>query len=152
MWETCTQKAYTPQSALPPSTIALECDGMDVITNAPASCSSTNKCGFILDLHGYTMDGETQVLNDELFERGPKAGFVVVAPNSPYSAWEGLEYGPYWAPDRHTSSLLAIIDDAISDPVIDTNRIHVTGFSQGGFMTWELLCQASEKICSIGEK
>merc|ERR1712205_74847 len=33
--------------------------------------------------------------------------------------------------------------------IIDRNRVHVAGFSQGGFLTFNLLCKASDLICSI---
>ena len=31
----------------------------------------------------------------------------------------------------------------------DRSHIHVTGYSQGAFATWNMLCQHSDTVCSI---
>lgn len=41
-----------------------------------------------------------------------------------------------------------LLQAAKDDETIDSNRIHVTGFSQGGFLSWDLLCKSSEVVCS----
>lgn len=33
--------------------------------------------------------------------------------------------------------------------IVDTKRVHASGFSQGGAITWKMLCEASDLICSV---
>merc|ERR1712232_943729 len=43
----------------------------------------------------------------------------------------------------------AFLRAAITMLRVDKRRVHVSGFSQGGFLTFNLLCRASDVICSI---
>ena len=43
-----------------------------------------------------------------------------------------------------------LIDQVSEDFVIDTNRIYACGYSNGGFMTYELACELSDRITAFG--
>ena len=90
------------------------------------TCTSSTPCGLILDIHGYSMDGEQQLSNNfRMIDRALPAGYIVIAPTSPYLT----SAGPSWLPSYHRDQLIDILKkSAESDPKIDPNRIHVTGF------------------------
>jgi hypothetical protein len=92
------------------------------------------------------MDGEMQLSNDGIVDHALPAGYIVIAPTSPSPTIDG----PSWKPLYHRDQLIDILKkSAETDPKIDPNRIHVTGFSQGGFLTWDILCRASDTVCSV---
>lgn len=59
-------------------------------------------------------------------EKHPDFPFIVVAPQCPI--------GTKWS----NQAILNVLDDAIARYSIDTNRIYLTGLSQGGFGVWNL--------------
>jgi predicted peptidase len=54
--------------------------------------------------------------------------------------------------DSHTDLLdgvLRMIDDVLSDSLVDPNRIYLTGQSLGGFASWELATRAPERFAAV---
>ena len=118
------------------------CGGISFDVEVPAACAAVG-CGIILDVHGLTMSAAMEDANTELRARGGAAGFVVVQPSAnpapPQSSWSTSDDG--------------VIHDflvrAISVYAIDPGRVHMTGFSQGGFMTWRFACAHADLIASV---
>ena len=121
------------------------CDGLRVDASIPAACLAPG-CGLILQLHGDTgtglyMDGHTN-----LRALGNQNGYVVIAPTGPPF---GAPYpGSTWT-TAEDPKLLAMTRLFASVFRIDSKRIHLTGFSRGGFVTWRLLCDASDLFASV---
>lgn len=66
-----------------------------------------------------------------------------------HADWSGNGGGSGDWDDLHDiESFLRLYVDT-EDAMVDRSRVHVAGFSQGGFLTWNLLCRASDLICSI---
>lgn len=83
--------------------------------------------------------------------------FLVAYPQ----AFAALPTGGFaWADGRGTAADLMGIDDAgfindlldklTQDYGIDTSRIYLCGFSNGGFMTQRIACERNEKIAALG--
>ncbi len=119
------------------------CNGLDVTVTAPAACA-TQTCGAILDVHGLGMDADTEDLQDNLRAIGNAAGYVVVQPSAPTGR---TVYGPTWY-DSDDTAVFGAFMDVVAAWKIDPKRVHVTGFSQGGYMTWRLVCAHSDVIAS----
>ncbi len=121
------------------------CDGLRVDATIPSSCLAPG-CGLIVELHGDTgtglfMDGHTN-----LRALGRQNGYVVIAPTGPPF---GNPYpGSTWTPTED-AKLLAMTRLFASVFRIDAKRIHLTGFSRGGFVTWRLLCDAADLFASF---
>jgi polyhydroxybutyrate depolymerase len=109
----------------------------------PEACPAQG-CGLIFDVHGLTMSGEMQEANTGLAQRGREAGYVVVQPNAtpapPAASWAAAE---------DDAEVFGFLEQAIAGYSIDPKRVHFTGFSQGGDMTWRMLCNHSEVFASV---
>ncbi|GMV39079.1 MAG: hypothetical protein AMXMBFR64_07950 [Myxococcales bacterium] len=120
----------------------LPCAGLSYELHIPTACVSGG-CGVVLDVHGMTMSGDQEDANTGLRALGEKHGYVVVQPNAtpdpPASSWSEAD-------DPLVHGFLL---DVIVALKIDPARVHMTGFSQGGFMTWRFLCKHADLFASV---
>lgn len=120
-----------------------ECDGLSYDVRVPAACV-TPGCGLILDVHGLSMSGAMEDANTKMRERGAANGFIVVQPNAtpdpPLSGWEAV-------PDY--AKVYAFLELALTTWSVDADRVHMTGFSQGGLMTFSFLCDHADVFASV---
>ncbi|MBM4396941.1 MAG: alpha/beta hydrolase fold domain-containing protein [Deltaproteobacteria bacterium] len=118
------------------------CDGLVHDVSVPAQCLD-GACGVVLDLHGLTMNGLMQDRNTNLRALGAQHGYVVIQPNAnpapPASSWKTGE---------DDAKVLAFLDDVQAAFHADPDRVHVTGFSQGGLMTWRFVCKHADRFAS----
>lgn len=98
----------------------------------------------ILYLHGSGERGEeperlrtTGVA--EIAERDPAFPFIVVSPLCPLKG-----YG-WWRND----ALMALLEEVEARYAVDRTRIYVTGFSMGGYGTWNLASEFPEHFAAI---
>lgn len=119
-----------------------KCQGLVFDLHIPAACAKGG-CGLVIDVHGATMDAAMQDYNTDLRALGEKMGYVVVQPNAmpppPTSAWITAD----------DAVVLAFAKSAIATLAIDAKRVHFTGFSQGGWMGWRLVCKQPELFASV---
>merc|ERR1719498_44732 len=124
-----------------------KCKNIEYSITIPSQCVLGDvKCGLIMDIHGWGMTSKMQEAADYIdkyadnyiYIRPSEADFAHFADWSK-SGWEDLK------------NLENFLREAVKvyDKVLDRNRIHVAGFSQGGFLSYNLLCRASDVICSI---
>jgi poly(3-hydroxybutyrate) depolymerase len=119
------------------------CGGLQVDARIPAACEAPG-CGLILELHGDTGTGLLMDAHTRLRDLGEQAGYIVVAPTGP--PWPGGP-GSTW----HASNDATLVDltTQVRDVFrVDAKKIHVTGFSRGGFVTWRLLCDHADLFAS----
>ena len=118
------------------------CNGFKFDVEVPAACPEAG-CGLIFDSHGLTMSAAMQDANDELRMRGGAAGFVVIQPNA-NPAPPQASFDP-----KDDPKLYDFLSRALAVYHIDPHRVHMTGFSQGGFMTWRFLCAHADVFASV---
>jgi len=119
------------------------CGGLQTDVRIPAVCEAPG-CGLILELHGDTGSGLLMDGHTNLRALGDQHGYIVVAPSGP--PWPGGP-GSTW----HSSNDATLIDitTQFRDVFrVDYNKIHVTGFSRGSFVTWRLLCDHADLFAS----
>lgn len=114
----------------------VSCDGGIVYdVEIPAACTQGG-CGLIVDLHGYTMTGDSEDENTGMRALGQQHGYVVVQPTAPVDGFQQ----PSWDQATHVPLVHAFLADLATSLDVDPARIHAMGFSQGGGMTLRLLC------------
>ncbi|MBL4685007.1 MAG: hypothetical protein JKY37_10485 [Nannocystaceae bacterium] len=117
------------------------CGGLTYDVSIPGTCLSS-ACGLIVDIHGRTVSGKIHDNNTNMRALGLERGYIVVQPNAnpqvPDSAWSAGD----------DAAVIDFTERMIAAFHVDSARVHVTGFSQGGFMTWRLACN-SELFASV---
>ncbi len=121
----------------------LPCDGITYDVEISPACAMGG-CGVIFDVHGATMSADDEDRNTGLRALGPAHGYVVVQPTAP----DGT-LGPSWDPARDDPKILDFLLLTLRALRIDPDRVHFTGFSQGGYMTWRMLCHHAELFGSV---
>lgn len=122
----------------------VSCDGgITYDVEIPVACAD-GPCGLIVDMHGYTMTGDSEDENTGMRALGQQHGYVVVQPTAPK---DNFQY-PSWDQLLHAPLVFQFLADLAASLPIDTKRIHAMGFSQGGGMTFRLLCAHADFFAS----
>jgi polyhydroxybutyrate depolymerase len=117
----------------------------------------TGKVPLVVALHGGSWDGAKMESVSELDATADRHGFIVVYPDSIPSA---RPVERQWADGRGTTKaslegvddvafISALIDKLSKEHAIDPARIYATGISNGGFMSFRLACELSDRIAAI---
>jgi len=134
-----------------PGSHLFECDTTVHSVTVPEACTKT-ACGVIVDVHGGMMSSQMQDKNTELSALGVKHGYIVIQPNAlqnPVLLDQRL-----FVPDTETEKaddtrVMNILMQVIEAFHADQDRIHMTGFSEGGYMTWRWYCAHSDLLASV---
>ena len=123
---------------LQPGFDVVNCEGMSFDVAIPDQCLEGG-CGLIVDVHGYGVNGAFAEDHTGMQKIGNAAGYVVAQPNSLRATWD---------PGTDDDRVRRFLDRFIESLTIDPNRVHMGGFSQGGWMTWRFVCNHSDLIAS----
>lgn len=121
-----------------------QCDGFAFDVEIPEACLG-RACGLIFDVHGFSMSATMEDASTELRRRGREAGYVVVQPSAnpapPLSSWDDG--------GADDDAVFAMLERTARVWHTDPKRVHFTGFSQGGGMTWRMLCNHADVFASV---
>ena len=98
----------------------------------------------VVDVHGYQEGASIHAIMSRLPEYGEAHGFITVGPN-------GTGTVTHWDTSLTGKDLKFIgdmLDATERDLCIDTNRVYVTGLSQGAFMTSAISCVYADRIAA----
>lgn len=126
-------------------------DGLErsFLVFVPAGYDGLKPIPLVLNLHGAGSTAAEQVIYSQLNLVSDTAGFLVVIPDAIDNFWNsGFSFIPPGSPDD-VSFLLGLLDSMSTRYNIDPNRIYSTGMSNGGFMSYRLACEASDRIAAI---
>lgn len=118
-----------------------QCDGVQFKVMLTQACVD-RACGLIFDVHGWLSNPDEQEGRSNLARlAGEQGGYIVVQPGelSEPSSWDAQVHNPIVADFMH---------QAIRAFDVDRDRVHFTGFSQGGLMTWQFVCDYPDIIAS----
>jgi len=114
--------------------------GVTYDVEIPALCAAGG-CGVVLDVHGYTMNAAQEDTATGMRALGTQHGYVVVQPSAP-----GVPAS--WDQATHTPLIFSFVSDVATALLTDPKRAHVMGFSQGGGMTWRMVCAHADFFAS----
>ena len=117
----------------------------------PASYSAGTEVPLVFNFHGYTSNAFQQMLYGDFRIISDTEGFIIVHPegtldNSGISHWN-VGWGGSTVDDIGFTE--ALIDSLSAIYSIDNSRIFSTGMSNGGFMSYQLACELSDRIAAI---
>ena len=127
------------------STATYSCFNKTWAVSVPPQCAS-HECGLVVDIHGWNMDGEMQDKNTQMRARGAEDSFVTLQPTACCGEAPATSWTPY---NDSALQVKLVVDEIVALLKLDTGRLHVTGFSQGGCMTWQLLSMYSTFWASV---
>lgn len=115
--------------------------GENIVFNVsvPETCM-THACGLIFDVHGFTMSGPIEEQNTGIAAIGREEGYIVVQPSAPGGSWSGPSHDPV---------VIDFLESAMKVWHVDERRVHFTGFSQGGAMTFRMHCALADTLASV---
>ncbi len=132
-------------------TLMLTVDGNDrsFLVHAPPSYDGTTRLPVVFDFHGLGGNANQQKSLSGWASLGDTEGFITVFP-------QGLGSTPGWNAGGCCTTVAddvafvrAMITELESKACIDTKRIHATGCSNGGAMSFMLACNAADVIASV---
>ena len=120
----------------------------------PDSYSETTTTSLVLNLHGYTSNAGQQMIYSNFYPIADEEGFILVHPegtvdDNGFQFWNSNGTSQLISEVDDINFLSALIDTIVSEYNINTDRVYSMGMSNGGFMSYELACQLSDKIAAI---
>lgn len=117
------------------------CDGVRFDVTLTPACVE-RACGLIVDVHGWLSNPDEQERRSTLARAAmDHGGYIVVQPGELGSPSD-------WDPGIHYDVVFEFMQQAMDAYDVDRRRVHFTGFSQGGLMTWQFVCDHSDVIAS----
>ena len=112
----------------------------------PASAVGPTPRPLIVDLHGFTSDGDSQRGISGWNALAETHGFLVAWPDGLFNSWNGITCcGTAVTNNVDDVGFIRAMVAAISAEVnINPERIYVTGLSNGGAMSHRLACEAAD--------
>jgi polyhydroxybutyrate depolymerase len=113
--------------------------------DVPPGMIATAPVPLVMDLHGYSEGADVHKQMSSLGAFGDAHGFVTVTPQGqgPVARWDTTLGG------KDLKFLGKVLDTTEQQLCIDTNRVFVTGLSNGAFMTSAMACQYSDRIAAV---
>lgn len=124
----------------------------DYILYLPANYSGNSAMPLVINFHGFGSNANQQLYYGDFRSIADTAGFIVVHPQG--TLFNGLTHWNVggWTIGSTTDDVgftAALIDSLSVDYLIDETRVFATGMSNGGFMSFLLASQLSERIAAI---
>src|SRR5262249_24604332 len=125
-------------------------------TTVPSGYTGTSPVPFVLLLHGYGADADTQDTYFGLSQLAQQRGFILAKPNGLINYvnerfWNATDAccGYDGPPTDDVFYLTAVMDGVRLRYNIDPSRVFVVGHSNGGFMAHRMACDRADRIAGI---
>ena len=120
------------------------------ILYVPESYAPNTETPLILNLHGYSSNAGQQMIYSNFYPIADEEGFILVHPEgtTDINGFQFWNSGNLSEIDD-VGFLSALIDQIALEFNINLNRVYSMGMSNGGFMSYRLACELSDKIAAI---
>ena len=125
----------------------------DYILYIPAIYDGSADFPLVLNFHGFGSNANEQMFYGDFRDIADTEGFLLVHPQG--TILNGFQYWNVGFPGSSGSTIddvgftEVLIDELANLYTINLDRVYATGMSNGGFMSFLLACQLSEKIAAI---
>ena len=111
----------------------------------PTSYNGKTPMPVVIDLHGYDESAGLQVSISALGQYGNSHGFIVVTPGvqETVSLWDTT------LGSKDLAFFGGLLDNIESTLCVDQNRVFVTGYSDGAFMSSAIACQYAGRVAAV---
>lgn len=123
----------------------------DYILYVPELYTPGEAVPLILNFHGYTSNAFAQLNYGDFRPIADTAGFIVVHPMGTVDLLGYTHWNVGWGTSNvdDLGFTAALIDSLSTEYSINQDRVYSTGMSNGGFMSYHLACELSERIAAI---
>ena len=106
-------------------------------------------CPLIINMHGYGGHALGQRNYSEMDDYAIPQNIAVVYPEGILNSWN---CGGFWGNHNYddVGFIRVLIDSVAANFNIDLDRVYACGFSNGGYMAYELACELADKIAAFG--
>lgn len=134
--------------------LSFEHDGIERSFRVHTPAVDQTNLPLIFGLHGYGSSAEYMELSTIIHTVTADSGLdvIIVYPDAVDNAWNsGIDDNPFSpTPDVDDVGFFsALIDTMVAWYEIDTNRVYSCGMSNGGFMSYRLACELSDRITAV---
>lgn len=118
----------------------------------PEAYDGSEAVPLVFNLHGYSSNNTEQYYYADFRSIADTANFIIALPNGTIDGF-GLHFWNCFAADEtgvdDVAFISALIDTISAEYQVDANRIYSTGMSNGGFMSYTLAGELSNRIAAI---
>ncbi|MFT7519949.1 MAG: polyhydroxybutyrate depolymerase [Kiritimatiellia bacterium] len=123
---------------------------------APSNYDGSSKLPVVLLLHGYGATGAVQDAYFEMSARTEPKGFILIVPDgtvddSGKRFWNATDAccNFYGSSVDDVDYLLGLLDEVEETMPVDQDRVTLLGHSNGGFMSYRMACEASDRLAGM---
>ena len=124
----------------------------DYILYIPAIYDGSTDVPLVLNFHGYGSNANEQMFYGDFRDIADTEGFLLVHPQGTIKNGD-QQWNVGFLGNGNTTDDVgfteALIDELANLYTINLDRVYATGMSNGGFMSFLLACQLSEKIAAV---
>jgi len=128
-------------------------DGLEraYILYIPASYSAQSAIPLVFNFHGYGSNAAQQVLYTNFNAVAEAEGFITVYPEGTEDATGTKHFNVGWGGSSvdDVGFTSALINSLLAEYNINPKRVYSTGMSNGGFISYHLACNLSDRIAAI---
>ena len=130
--------------------LSLEVGGVqrEYLLTVPEAYTGEEAVPLLLNLHPLGGTAQGQLSASRLDVVAEREGFILVSPQAIDGVWTVTGF-PISNGADDFGFITALIDDLSRTYNIDSDRIYATGFSQGGFLSFDLACTFGETFAAI---
>ena len=117
------------------------------IRHVPPTYDGSTPVPVVVDFHGYAEGASIHTRMTMLGAKGDTEGFVTISPQG-----QGLGVIASWDTDLAGPDVAFVgelLDAVESTMCVDTNRVFVTGLSNGAFMTSAVACAYADRVAAV---
>ena len=123
----------------------------DYILYLPAAYDGLTDVPLLFNFHGYTSNATQQMFYGDFRSIADTANFIIVHPEGTLDNSNTTHFNVGWGGSTvdDVGFTSALLDTLISQYSINQNRVYSTGMSNGGYMSFRLACELSERIAAV---